>query len=63
MSPTNHKRYTIIVSDELYEKIEDIRFENRIETKSEVTAKLLQIGLAEIEKHPELVEEYLKKKK
>ena len=60
--PTKHKRYTIIVSDDLYEKIEDIRFENRIETKSEVTAKLLQIGLEEVEKHPELIDKYLKKK-
>ena len=46
--PTKKNRYTITVSDELFQAIEDFRFENRFNTKSDATSALLEIGLKEV---------------
>lgn len=42
---TRKQRYTITVSDELFQAIEDFRFENRFNTKSDATSELIRIGL------------------
>ena len=42
---TNRHRYMISVEDELFEAIEDFRFEQRYQTRSEATAELIRLGL------------------
>lgn len=39
------QRYTISVTDEMYQAIEDFRFENRYNTKSDATSELIRLGL------------------
>ena len=53
---TNRPRYTVSVDDDMFEKIEDFRFENRFQTRSEATVELIRLGL-------EAVEEKKKKEK
>jgi metal-responsive CopG/Arc/MetJ family transcriptional regulator len=43
--PTNKPRYTIIVDDELLEKIDDFRFENRYPSRSAATLELIRRGM------------------
>lgn len=42
---TKRHRYMISVDDEMFEQIENFRFENRYPTRSEATAALLRLGL------------------
>ena len=42
---TNKPRYTVSVDDELFQKIEDFRFERRFQTRSEATVELIRLGL------------------
>lgn len=46
---TDKPRYTVSVDDELFKKIEDFRFENRFQTRSEATVELIRLGLKQIE--------------
>jgi metal-responsive CopG/Arc/MetJ family transcriptional regulator len=46
---TNKPRYTVSVDNELFEKIEDFRFRNRFQTRSEATAELIRLGLDSLE--------------
>jgi metal-responsive CopG/Arc/MetJ family transcriptional regulator len=50
--PTEKPILTFAVDDELLERINDFRFENRIETKSEAIRMLLEKGLEDYEKKP-----------
>lgn len=43
---TNKPRYTVSVDDELFQLIEDFRFKNRFQTRSEATVELIRLGLA-----------------
>ena len=47
---TDKPRYTISVDDDLFQQIEDYRFENRFQTRSEATVELIKLGLAQIRK-------------
>ena len=47
---TKKPRYMISVDDEMFDKIEDFRFEKRFQTRSEATAELIRLGLEAIEK-------------
>ena len=47
---TNRPRYTVSVDDDMFEKIEDFRFENRFQTRSEATVELIRLGLEAVEK-------------
>jgi len=47
---TTRPRYMISVDDSMFEEIENYRFENRFQTRSEATAELLRIGLQQIRK-------------
>ncbi len=47
---TNKARYTVSVDDELFQKIEDFRFENRFQTRADATVKLIRLGLEVVEK-------------
>ena len=47
---TDRFRYTVSVDQELFQKIEDFRFENRFNTRSDATVALLRLGLEALEK-------------
>ena len=47
---TNKPRYTVSVDDELFQKIEDFRFEHRYQTRSEATVELIRLGLEALQK-------------
>lgn len=42
---TDKHRYTVSVDDDLFQKIEDFRFEHRFQTRSEATVELISLGL------------------
>ena len=42
---TEKPRYTVSVDDELFQRIEDFRFENRYQTRSQATVELIRLGL------------------
>lgn len=42
---TNRPRYTVSVDNDLFKQIEDFRFENRFQTRSEATVELIRLGL------------------
>lgn len=50
---TERPRYTVSVDDELFRKIEDFRFEQRIQTRSEATVELIRLGLEVLSKEQE----------
>ena len=47
---TDRPRYTISVDSELFQQIEDFRFENRFQTRSQATIELIRLGLEQIRK-------------
>ena len=46
---TEKQRYTISITDEMFQAIEDFRFKNRYQTRSEATAELIRRGLQALE--------------
>lgn len=46
---TNRPRYTVSVDEKLFQQIEDFRFENRYQTRSEATVELIRLGLKQLE--------------
>lgn len=48
---TDKPRYTISVDKELFKRIENYRFEQRFQTRSEATVEIIKIGLETIEKN------------
>lgn len=47
---TNRPRYTVSVDQDMFDKIEDFRFENRYQTRAEATVELIRLGLEVLEK-------------
>ena len=47
---TDKMRYTVSVDKELFQQIEDFRFERRYQTRSQATVELIRLGLAQLEK-------------
>lgn len=47
---TNKPRYTVSVDDEMFNAIENFRFKNRFQTRSEATVELIRLGLEQLEK-------------
>ena len=45
---TNKPRYTVSVDNNLFREIEDFRFDNHYQTRSEATAELIRLGLESI---------------
>lgn len=45
---TDKPRYTVSVDKELFQQIEDFRFEHRFQTRSEATVELIRLGLQKI---------------
>lgn len=50
---TNKPRYTVSVDDEMFKAIENFRFENRFQTRSEATVALIKLGLEQLKKEQE----------
>lgn len=48
--PTEKPRYTIVLDEELLNRIDDFRFENRYPSRSAATLELIRMGLAQLEK-------------
>lgn len=59
---TDKPRYTVSVDNDLFQKIEDFRFERRFQTRSEATAELIRLGLEALEKELETEKKAQKKK-
>lgn len=47
---TERPRYTVSVDKDLFEKIENFRFENRYQSRSEATVELIRLGIESLEK-------------
>lgn len=47
---TKRPRYMISVDTEMFNAIEDFRFEHRFPTRSEATTELIRLGLEELKK-------------
>ena len=47
---TDRPRYTVSVDNELFQQIEDFRFERRFQTRSEATVELIRLGLEQLKK-------------
>lgn len=47
---TDKMRYTVSVDKELFQQIEDFRFERRYQTRSQATVELIRLGLAQLKK-------------
>lgn len=50
---TNKPRYTVSVDNDLFQKIEDFRFERRFQTRSEATVELIRLGLEALKNQKE----------
>lgn len=50
---TNRPRYTVSVTNEMFEQIEDFRFKNRFQTRSDATTELIRLGLEQLKKEQE----------
>lgn len=50
---TDRARYTVSVTAEMFEAIEDFRFKNRYQTRSEATAELIRLGLEQLKREQE----------
>lgn len=50
---TDKPRYTVSVDKDLFQKIEDFRFERRFQTRSEATIELIRLGFKYLEKELE----------
>lgn len=50
---TKKPRYMISVDDDMFNAIEDFRFEHRFQTRSEATAELIRLGLEQLKKENE----------
>ncbi len=46
--PTNKPRFTIVIDDELYQKVNDYRYTYRLRSQSEAICKLVEIGIKAI---------------
>ncbi len=47
---TNRPRYTVSVDDELFQRIEDFRYEHRYQMRSQATVELIRLGLEALKK-------------
>lgn len=47
---TEKPRYTVSVDNDMFQQIEDFRFERRFQTRSEATVELIRLGLEALKK-------------
>lgn len=48
--PTEKPRFTVIVDDDMFQVIEDFRFENRFPSRSAAALELIRLGIEQIKK-------------
>lgn len=48
--PTEKPRFTIVIDEELLNRIDDFRFENRYASRSSAALELIRLGLEQVEK-------------
>lgn len=48
--PTDKPRLMVVVDDEMLKKIDDLRFERRYASRSQLMNELLKLGIEEMEK-------------
>ena len=60
---TKKPRYMISVDDDMFNAIEDFRFEHRFQTRSQATTELIRLGLEQIKKEQEKQEKEEKAQK
>ncbi len=53
---TNKPRYSLTVDDEMFQKIEDFRFNNRFQTRNDATVALIRLGLEAYERQQKQAE-------
>ena len=51
--PTEKRRFTVIVDEELLKEIDDFRFENRYPSRSAATIDLIRRGIEQLQKDQE----------
>lgn len=49
--PTEKPRYCITVDNEMLKEIDDFRFENRYNSRSQATLELIRLGLQALKEH------------
>lgn len=54
--PTEKPRYCITVDDEMLKEIDDFRFDNRYNSRSQATIALIQIGLQTLKEQKVMTE-------
>lgn len=59
---TKKPRYMISVDDNMFDEIEDYRYEKRFPTRSEATTELIRLGLEAIKKKREAAKKAQKNK-
>lgn len=47
---TDRARYTVSLDDDMFQKVEDFRFDNRFQTRSQATVELIRLGLEAVER-------------
>lgn len=47
---TKKPRYSITVDEDMFQEIEDFRFEGRFQTRNEATVELIRLGLEQVRK-------------
>jgi metal-responsive CopG/Arc/MetJ family transcriptional regulator len=47
---TDKPRYSITVDDELFDQIEDFRFNNRFQSRNKATVELIRLGFEALKK-------------
>ena len=55
--PTEKPRYTITLDEEMLQKIDDFRFENRFANRTQATLALIRIGMETLEKQKKQAQE------
>lgn len=58
---TNKPRYTVSLDNDMFNEIENFRFENRFQTRSEATVELIRLGLEQLKKEREYTKQEKKK--
>lgn len=48
--PTNNPRFCITVPEELLKEIDDFRFDNRFNSRSQATVALIEMGIKALQK-------------
>lgn len=51
--PTDKPRFTITVDEETLKKIDDFRFENRYQNRTQATVELIKMGLEALKSRTE----------